>query len=217
MNKIELNIPETIRLAIMDVHLLDVEQILTNGAAILSDERIAACKKFLFLADRQRSLGASLLLDSLLREYGYKEKEMIYHYSITGKPYFSGYPSLHFNLSHAGNYALCALSEHYELGIDIEKIIPFDKDVAKFCMDEEELSDVQSLTASEKDAAFIAYWSMKEAVLKVTGSGLDEHLFPKIDRTDHNYCLNDSRYKDITALSFELPNYRGAIAWRKPL
>jgi len=86
-----------------------------------------------------------------------------------GKPYFSDHPHCHFNLSHSGSFALCALDE-YPVGADLEVIRPHHPKLAQRICSTEELDwlDIQP----DKTAALCQLWTRKEALVKYTGTGL---------------------------------------------
>ena len=88
-------------------------------------EKIARCGK---RQDRMRSLAAGLLLEYGLRSMGCSllplvpETETVHLVCGThGKPELSGGAGVHFNLSHAGDYAAAVFDEG-EVGIDVEQV-----------------------------------------------------------------------------------------------
>lgn len=98
-----------------------------------------------------------------------------------GKPYFveksehgvETCSDICFNLSHSGEYVACILGKG-AMGIDIERIRPYNDKVAKRILHEREY---QVLGMSrEKDRDFIRFWTLKEAYGKYTGKGIGENL-----------------------------------------
>lgn len=80
--------------------------------------------------------------------------------------------SLSFNLSHAGNYAVLAVSDS-PIGIDIECKSRNYISVAKRCFCKEEYEDIESVAGEEeRRKRFLEYWTMKEAYVKYVGEGL---------------------------------------------
>ena len=203
-----------IHLAIVDVSTLEVEPLLQMCHPPVSVTRLEKCKKFHFKDDRQRSMGATLLIDYLLcTHYGLREQAVAYTYTSAGKPSLVGNPDLHFSLSHAGQYAICAFSDQVELGIDIEALVPYDEAVASLCMDEDERQSLESLPPEQHAATFITSWCIKEAVLKLSGVGLSMNLFPRIHITAQGCELADNRYPDINMQQIPLPGYAASLAW----
>ena len=126
--------------------------------------------RYHFARDQYLSLGAFSLLRHALAEHGIP---MPPDFSVgeNGKPYIENAP-VHFNLSHSGTFALCAVSDH-EVGCDIERIARADLKIAKrfFCLSEYESIRARS-TEDEQNAAFYRLWTLKESFLKVTGQGM---------------------------------------------
>lgn len=121
-------------------------------------------KKIMFYArqeDRNLSLGAGILTDAILKEYGLREKDMRYGLSGHGKPYFADREDICFNISHSGTYAM-AVSASQSVGCDIEEDKTLDTDISALC-----------LASGENKADLLKIWTMKESYLKKTGCGLN--------------------------------------------
>lgn len=86
--------------------------------------------------------------------------------------------SIHFNLSHSGDFALCAVSLS-PVGVDIEKSRPLHSLEALskrfFCLSEHNYIMAQAELAHRQDA-FFKIWTAKEAVLKGLGVGIGNNL-----------------------------------------
>jgi 4'-phosphopantetheinyl transferase len=87
-----------------------------------------------------------------------------------GKPIFRDFPQHHFNLSHSGGWAVCALSD-YPVGIDLQKADDRSRAVSRKFTQEE-----QDWLAVHPTEEFYALWTKKEAYLKYTGAGLTRKL-----------------------------------------
>ena len=117
----------------------------------------------------QSKIGRKLLLRGLLTEYGFSDLPEI-SFGEYGKPFFKSYPSIHFNISHCDRAVACIISEQ-PVGIDVECINPFDKDLAEYISSAEELNDI--LTNRNPALAFTLLWTKKESLCKLTGKGLN--------------------------------------------
>lgn len=97
---------------------------------------------------------------------------LTYRYGAKGKPYFENIP-LFFNLSHSGEYVLCAVSSR-EVGADIQKIQSADvmKLAKRFFSEPECLVLERCESAREQQGLFFGLWSRKEAYGKLTGEGI---------------------------------------------
>ena len=86
-----------------------------------------------------------------------------------GKPCFKD-SSVHFSISHTKNHAFCVLSTR-PVGIDAEeKTREINLRLAEKILSEAEKHRFQS--ASDKQAALLRLWVLKEAAAKLTGEGL---------------------------------------------
>ena len=120
--------------------------------------------------DRRLSLGAELLLRRALADAGAQFPAHM-ETGPHGKPFAPGL-GICFNLSHSGEYALCAVCES-EIGCDIEKIGPAPLDVAKRFFPREEYIDILSQpTPALQNERFFLYWTIRESYMKAVGTGL---------------------------------------------
>ena len=94
------------------------------------EERREKVMRYYFEIDRCRCLGAGLLLVNALREAGVSDMKL--RYLSNGKPVLANEPDVHFNLSHSGNLAVCAVSDH-PVGVDVELLQDMDPGVAGMC------------------------------------------------------------------------------------
>lgn len=88
-----------------------------------------------------------------------------------GKPYFPTLPGLHFNLSHSGEFSLCALSDH-PVGADIEMVRPRQAGLPRYCMADGEYAAYLASGGSWDE--FYRIWTLKEAWAKQSGKGLGQ-------------------------------------------
>ncbi len=81
---------------------------------------------------------------------------------------------LQFNSSHASDWALIALAQNCELGVDIEKHhhLPERADLAKKFFSEAEVRELNRLTEPARTEGFFNCWTRKEAFVKAIGQGL---------------------------------------------
>src|SRR5690606_2936693 len=98
------------------------------------------------------------------------------------KPYLTSHPSIFFNVSHAGDYALIAIAK-YPIGIDVEFINKnFDyKEILPNIFNKIEIDEI-NLNQSNHHT-FYKYWTRKEAIVKAIGKGIDNDII-KIPVTD---------------------------------
>lgn len=90
--------------------------------------------------------------------------------SDNGKPYLENFPDVHFNISHSGEYVVCAVSD-VPIGVDIQKIYKrYTPELsARVCSD----AEIAKIEHSRQPAAeFTGLWTKKEAVVKMHGIGI---------------------------------------------
>ena len=104
-----------------------------------------------------------LLAFAALRIWGWQELPPIER-GEKGKPFFPGHPDRHFNLSHTGGLALCALSDEGAVGVDIELVKERRDALPAHIMSREELADFDGTWED-----FYRVWTLKEAYAKFLG------------------------------------------------
>lgn len=144
----------------------------SRGMSLLPwEERREKVMRFHFEIDRCRCLGAGLLLANALREAGVAD--MTLRTLPNGKPVLVHEPDIHFNLSHSGNLAVCAVSDH-PVGVDVEVLQNVDPRVAGMCF--QPVERIWIADAEDPARAFTRLWTRKESFLKLSGDGLSRPL-----------------------------------------
>ncbi|MCH5229029.1 MAG: 4'-phosphopantetheinyl transferase superfamily protein [Muribaculaceae bacterium] len=118
----------------------------------------------------QSEISRKLLLSGLQNKYGFSELPEI-SVGQYGKPYFASQNNIHFNISHCKKAVACIISDN-PVGIDVECINPFDKDLALYISSPQEMDCI--LNHSDPALAFTILWTRKESYYKLTGKGLDD-------------------------------------------
>nr|WP_281409318.1 4'-phosphopantetheinyl transferase superfamily protein [Microvirga terricola] len=96
----------------------------------------------------------------------------------SGKPFLSDGPF--FNLSHSGDRILIAISQRFDLGLDIEHLTDA-PDALSAALAEEDQKLLPSLSDSRGHAETIL-WSIKEAALKLTGEVMVDPRHLSVER-----------------------------------
>lgn len=120
--------------------------------------------------DKLRSLGASLVLEYALKEWGINLSDCNILYGENGKPYIEGMDTIHFNISHSGTKVAVGVGEE-SIGVDIQRIRPVNLRLVDrfFTGREDEYINLEI----EK---FHEIWCLKESYLKCIGTGLTRRL-----------------------------------------
>ena len=119
-----------------------------------------------------------LLKEGLRQEYGLTDNP-IFEYNEHGKPSIVGHPEIHFNLSHCKEAAICAVSNK-PIGVDIESSQELKDSLVNYTMNDDEKAEIAG--SHNPAATFIRLWTMKEAVLKLSGHGLTDNLKPVLSQ-----------------------------------
>lgn len=154
-----------------EIYLMNTRELTEEDISSLSPFRRRKAEQFIQDRDRRLSLAAGVLLDRGLKKYGLAEKDAVFAFGESGKPYLGDYPSVHFNLSHSGEMALGVFSDR-EVGCDIEYVHPFDEDTASLVFTDDELKWIKS--SENRDYAFTRLWTVKESIIKAKGGSADE-------------------------------------------
>lgn len=127
-------------------------------------------------ARMSRLLGEWLVRRLLFRYCGWGGDDFAIVRKEHGKPYITGGDRpVFYNISHSGDYLLCALSDT-EVGVDIERVEVARMNVAERFFHPAEIKSLQYLSGKEQDDLFFRYWAAKESFLKYTGKGLTRPL-----------------------------------------
>lgn len=154
-----------------------------------------------------------------------------------GRPVLADYPGVSFNVSHAGDHALIAVSQRRVVGVDIEHIHPetdWKSLIGMVCSasQRDQLSSAEPIDEARaailQRRRFFQCWTGKEAILKALGVGLTDHLRNidfSVDRVGvqrPRWCSlvspsEDPLADEVANLSFhwltDIDGYMGCIAY----
>ncbi|AYG69903.1 MULTISPECIES: 4'-phosphopantetheinyl transferase superfamily protein [unclassified Rhizobium] len=145
------------------------------STTLLSLDERARADRFIHDHHRLRFVAARSGMRLILGRYlGLPPQAIRFNYGDHGKPSVSagGAASIRFNLSHSADLAVLAVSDRYELGVDIEEIRFLKEDVAKRFFSRREYGTLRSLPAECYLDGFYRCWTRKEAFIKAHGAGL---------------------------------------------
>lgn len=134
---------------------------------------------------QEHTAGLRLLKYGLRDMFGIGPGEVLTERGPSGKPYLVNCPGVHFNISHSGGYAVCAVGS-VPMGVDIEFRRELDsRRLAEKALTAEEKKDMEN--SCDPGRYFFDRWVEKESYLKWKGTGITENL-KKIDRKDGFCC-----------------------------
>ncbi len=167
-----------------DIWEFDLEAALKD----ISRQRREQALKFKFEQGQRLCVLAYQLLKQVLRDaYGITDNPL-FEYNDHGKPFIVGHPDIHFNLSHCKEAAICVVSD-LPVGVDVEGIREYKESLVNYTMNDEEIAQIHS--AEDPAAAFIRLWTMKEATMKLIGTGISNDMKTVIDTTRYKYTTVD--------------------------
>ena len=136
-------------------------------------------------------------------------------YNPYGKPYLVDYPEIFFNLSHSGNWIVCAISDR-EIGVDVEQIrdIGYMPAIVEKMFSPSERMQVMDLEGFAGLDMFFSVWTLKESFVKYLGRGfsLPFHTF-SISKSAGEYQVTVARKDNdcMFQLWDEPPGYKIAL------
>jgi 4'-phosphopantetheinyl transferase len=206
----------------------DAPTLAAAGAWLVESERERAAR-FVRAEDRARHLlGRALARRLLARRLDLPADALRFVEDAQGKPMLdAAHGAASFNLSHSGDWVVCAIGDGRALGIDVQErtaAMARPEDFGRvFGPAERARIDAQPGEAA-RIAAFARAWARKEALVKAVGLGLSLRL-EAIDVVDgeHGPCWSmpdDARSAaaldgDWTLRDVPLDErHAGAVAWR---
>mgnify|MGYP001603000877 FL=1 len=125
--------------------------------------------RFVRWQDRHANLLGKTLLRECLMKHGYPPdclKKI--SYTEYNRPFIDG--TVDFNISHSGNYVVCAINTAGRVGVDVDRMKPLHIEEFKDCMTSEEWRAIQEAPGHLEK--FYELWTLKESVIKGDGRGL---------------------------------------------
>ena len=165
---------------------------------LVDKQRREEALRYRFLFGQFACLKSWLMLKEMLEALGINDMEM--SHNEHGKPFLVHHPDVHFNLSHCKN-GIAVVVDNAPVGIDIESFRHIDDALLRYTMNS---SEIEAINTSENPlATFIAFWTKKEAVLKLRGTGIS---------TDLHHVLNGIGYRLETHICHE-KSYAWSVAY----
>ena len=161
-----------INVSVFDDMSLCTDQEVEHMIPLVPEPRRSDALKFKHSFGRFACLKSYLMLADLLRsEFGLEEFRI--ETGEHGKPYLADHPEIHFNISHCRN-AIAVVVSDQPVGIDVESFRNFSESLLDKTMNETEKADILSSRVPEEK--FASYWTCKEAVFKMQGTGIIDNL-----------------------------------------
>ena len=132
----------------------------------LSSKKKTQIEKYYFDKDKLRCFFSHMLL-----HYGTKKltgiiiDKLDFNYNKFGKPELNIGHNIYFNISHSGDWVVCAFSND-DVGVDVEIIKNVDFKIVDRYFSKEEIYEFNTLSEEEKKERFFDYWTLKESFIK---------------------------------------------------
>jgi 4'-phosphopantetheinyl transferase len=139
--------------------------------------------------------------------YGVHPADVQIGFHEKGKPFFSDFPDFRFNITHGGNIVAVAFCEDNEVGIDVEAADRrVNLEIAERHFTAAEANYIRNTPPEQRPLAFLRLWTIKEAYLKMIGTGLSKPLDSfeiqydkgKIKIYDHKILQDCTVFQDET-------------------
>lgn len=156
----------------LDMSMTDIEfQFLMS---FMPKETKSKIEHFKFKKDQFRTLLGRIMVKYLLNKH-YGITTYTINYKTYGRPYLKD-TYIDFNISHSGDWILCAVSCR-NVGIDIEEMPLVEDNIKMFqmmdlFMSKEEQELFQNKADKDMRYSFYAYWTAKEAAIKLIGDSI---------------------------------------------
>lgn len=147
--------------------------------SLVSPAEQSLCARMVRPVDKRRFIAVRAALRAILGRYFETPPSSIsIAYSKSGKPFCENQAgdrgALHFNVSHAGDVAVIAVSRGLRVGIDVERMREMKSrdDILESFFSAEERAWVHSCPEEAQMDAFFRVWTRREAASKAVGTGL---------------------------------------------
>lgn len=138
----------------------------------VSQERKLKMNRYRRWIDAHRSvLGEVLVRIAVCHRHGASNHELKFGLDQNQKPLLLVPSGYHFNISHSGEWVVCALGSN-PVGIDVERLKPMELEVAESIFTFDEHQALFGQKEDEKLSYFYKLWTLKESYIKATGKGL---------------------------------------------
>ncbi len=181
-----------------DIQSLSDKSVFEKAYISVSEYRRQKVDKMKHQEDKMRSLGAGLLLQKALYDFGIDEKTADFETNQNGKPHIlhggqdAGLKTIHFNLSHSGDYAMCVIGDN-PAGCDVERVRKIDLNIADRFFAPSEIELIKTQPTSEAQInTFFRLWTLKESYIKAEGQGLSMGLNTFSVQPDSNKIIRDN-------------------------
>lgn len=212
--------PQILPIAVGHLHLwrfrLDLPLPVVDALrSLLAADELQRSKRLLITEKQRQFIVARAGLRKILGCYlNENPAKLLFSYGQHGKPaLLNEADTLYFNLAHSADWALLAVTQTGEVGVDIEQLDPtLDySSLASRYFSQPDIERIDSVTAERKLRTFYRLWTLKESRLKQVGGGFSSlteptGLYCRLMPVWRNYLGALSCSSQITSIiRFQLP------------
>ncbi len=168
-------------------------------------------RKFEHVQRKREFLQSRIMVRDLAREAGLDVESLSLKKTAQGRPFGeteSG--QFYVSIAHTNHHVFCGLSPNRSIGVDLE---PVSREV-KVDVRKRILSDDERNNKALQNVETLRLWTIKEAIVKLTGGGMGKHMAVSRVRQTDNYVFNTSMegFEDIQIYSRQYLNHWIAVA-----
>lgn len=183
------------------VKISDISEEKLNELCLLIDsEKKCKIEKFVNKKDKIRTVVGEVLIRTIIVEnLKISNKYIRFNKNQYGKPYLKEYPNFNFNISHSGDYVLCAIDDK-PIGVDVEEVKPIEcEEIAKNFFTAKEFDYIVNQDSKFQLDRFYEIWTLKESYIKCCGQGLSMPLKSfsiEVDQFKNIKVFSNNEYKE---------------------
>ncbi len=140
----------------------------------VSKEKQEKIKRFISNKDALRTLIGDILIRYIIcRNLSILNENIVFEVNEYGKPYLKNSKDFYFNISHAGDWVVCAVGKS-DVGVDVELVKDkgIELNIANSFFSAEEYQYLMLQREEERVDYFYELWTLKESYIKAVGKGL---------------------------------------------
>ncbi|WP_459500588.1 4'-phosphopantetheinyl transferase family protein [Bacillus sp. C1] len=198
------------------VKILNIEKERLDQLCLWIDlEKKCKIEKFINQKDSVRTLIGEILIRTIIAaELKIKNKDIKFQKNEYGKPSLKEYPEFHFNISHSGDFVVCAIDDK-PIGIDIEEIRHIEyEEIARNFFTLNEFEYIMKQNLNDGLSKFYEIWTLKESYIKCCGQGLSIPLKSfsfEIKHMENIKVITNHVYKGYKFKIFNMLGYKMAV------
>lgn len=202
---------------IYSVEISDIsEEKLKELCLLIDSEKKNRVEKFVNKKDKIRTVIGEILVRTIIVEnLKIDNKYIRFNKNQYGKPYLKEYPNFNFNISHSGDYVLCAIDDK-PIGVDVEEVKSIEcEEIAKNFFTVKEFDYIINQDMKFKLDRFYEIWTLKESYIKCCGQGLSMPLKSfsiEVNQYENIKVIGNNEYKEHTFKLFDIElGYKVAV------